>query len=174
LQLIDSGNRDPIEGLKQTIYQLKNFAKQNNTVVIAISATNRASNKTGTVELESGRDTSAVEYSGDMVLGLSYTALEDRRKYDTGERDRNGNPKEEEYTLNDLRRMRQTAYDLGQDPPSICNEISLKVMKNRFGAPEKRAKLFFDGRHNIYTLVYTPVNIKTPFDDEKKSRLPVL
>ena len=166
LQLIDSGNRDPIEGLKQTIYQLKAFAKTNNTVVLAISATNRASNKTGTVDLESGRDTSATEYSGDMMLGLSYTALEDRRKYDTG-KTKNGEPVMEEYSLEELRRLRRTAYDLGQNPPPVCNEISLKVLKNRFGEPERRAKLYFDGRHNLYTMAYNgsvPVDVQTPFE----------
>ena len=155
LQLIDSGERDAIEGLKRTIYQLKAFAKENNTVVIAISATNRASNRTGTVDLESGRDTSATEYSGDMMLGLSFTALEDREEYDTGKTDRNGNPITAEYTLDDLRRLRREAYDRNEAPPPVCNNISLKVLKNRFGEPERRAKLYFDGRHNLYTMAYT-------------------
>ena len=149
LQLIDAGERDAIEGLKRTIYQLKAFAKANNTVVIAISATNRASNKAGTVDLESGRDTSAVEYSGDMMLGLSYTALEDRRKFTPED-----GGKETEYTIDDLRRLRREAYDRGENPPSVCNEISLKILKNRFGEPERRAKLIFDGRHNLYTMAY--------------------
>ena len=151
--MIDAGERDPIEGLKKAIYLLKDFAKQNNTVVIAISATNRASNKTGTVDLESGRDTSATEYSGDMMLGLSYTALEDHQKYETGE-EKNGKPIMAEYTLDELRRLRRVAYDLGQTPPKVCNQISLKVLKNRFGEPERRAKLFFDGRHNYYSQIY--------------------
>ena len=160
LQLIDAGDKDPVEGLKKAIYKLKEFAKNHNTVVIAINATNRASNKTGTVDLESGRDTSATEYSGDLMLGLSYTALEDHRTYDTGKVNKQGTPVLEEYTLEELRRLRRTAYDLNQDPPPVCNEISLKVLKNRFGEPERRAKLYFDGRHNLYTLMaFTPVNV---------------
>jgi replicative DNA helicase len=158
LQLIDAGERDPVEGLKKAIYLLKDFAKKNNTVVIAISATNRAANKSGTVDLESGRDTSATEYSGDMMLGLSYTAIEDHRKYDTGKVFSQGPQKGErimaEYTLDELRRLRRVAYDFGNTPPKECNEISLKVLKNRFGEPERRAKLFFDGRHNLYTQIF--------------------
>lgn len=147
LNLVDAGERDATEGLKRVIYSLKDFAKRNNTVVLAITATNRASNKAGTVEMESGRDTSAVEYSGDLMLGLSFTALEDRRKYKPED-----GGKEVEYTIDDLRRLRREAYEQGKALPSVCNEISLKVLKNRFGEPERRAKLIFDGRHNLYTM----------------------
>ena len=152
LNLIDAGERDPVEGLKKVIFCLKDFAKRNNTVVLAITATNRASNKSGTVEMESGRDSSAVEYSGDLMLGLSYTAIEDRRKYKPDD-----GGKEIEYTIDDLRRLRREAYDRGENPPPECNEISLKVLKNRFGEPERRAKLHFDGRHNLYTMAYKEV-----------------
>lgn len=155
LQLVDAGERDAVEGLKQAIYRLKTFAKEEDTIVIAISATNRASNKTGTVDLESARDTSSIEYSGDMVLGLSYTAIEDRRKVTYYYEDEYGNEHEskpEECTLETIRRIRRYASDKGQPTPSICNEISLKILKNRFGEPERRAKLHFDGRHNLYTM----------------------
>lgn len=154
INLVDTGERDATEGLKKVIYTLKDFAKKHNTVVVGITATNRASNKAGTVEMESGRDTSAVEYSGDLMLGLSFAAIEEGRKYDTGETDRKGNPIQAEYTLDDLRRLRREAYDRDETPPSICNEISLRVLKNRFGEPERRARLYFDGRHNNYTMLY--------------------
>lgn len=158
LNLVDAGNKDATEGLKQVIYTLKDFAKRHNTVVLAITATNRASNKAGTVEMESGRDTSAVEYSGDLMLGLSYTAIEDRRKvtYKYDEMDDSGNivTKTETDTcdLETIRRIRTYAYEHGEELPSVCNEISLKVLKNRFGEPQRRAKLHFDGRHNLYTM----------------------
>lgn len=158
LNLVDAGEKDATEGLKRTIYTLKDFATRHNTVVMAITATNRASNKAGTVEMESGRDTSAVEYSGDLMLGLSYTAIEDRRKvtYKFDEMDDSGNiiTKTETDTcdLETIRRMRTYAYEHGEEMPSVCNEISLKVLKNRFGEPQRRAKLHFDGRHNLYTM----------------------
>jgi len=154
INLVDTGERDATEGLKKVIYTLKDFAKKHNTVVVGITATNRASNKAGTVEMESGRDTSAVEYSGDLMLGLSFAAIEEGRKYDTGETDKKGNPIQAEYTLDDLRRLRREAYDRDETPPSVCNEISLRVLKNRFGEPERRARLYFDGRHNNYTMLY--------------------
>lgn len=156
LNLIDSGERDATEGLKRVIYGLKDFAKRYNTVVMAITATNRASNRAGTVEMESGRDTSAVEYSGDLMLGLSYTAIEDGREYETGECDKKGEPIKAKYDIDELRRLRREAYDRNEDPPHVCNEISLKVLKNRFGEPERRTKLIFDGRHNLYRMAAKP------------------
>ena len=146
LQIVDSGHNDAVEGTKNVIKRLKDYAIKNNTVILAIVANNRASNKTGTVEMESGRDTSAIEYSGDVMLGLSYTAIEDRRDYrdpETNETMR--------FDLDLIRRLKREAYDKGEEPPRACNEVSLKVMKNRFEAQEKRIKLLFDGRHSLFT-----------------------
>lgn len=154
LQLIDSGNRDALEGMKEVIFRLKDFAIKNSTVVFVIMANNRQSNRTGTAELESGRDTSTLEYSGDIVLGLSYTAIEDRRKVSYTYEDKNGDLKEgkEECTLEYIRRLKKEAYEAGEDAPGICNEVSLKVLKNRFGEAERRANLIFDGKHATFNL----------------------
>ena len=150
LQLIDSGERDAVEGIKSVIFRLKDFAKRNNTVVFVIVANNRASNKSGTVDMESGRDTSTIEYSGDLMLGLSYTAIEDRRKYECGE-DSKGNPRYAEYDLETIRRLKKEAFKAGKPIPSVCSEISLKVLKNRFGEAEQQASLVFDGKHSTFT-----------------------
>ena len=178
LQLVDSGERDLVEGIKSVIFRLKDFAKRNNTVVFVIVANNRASNKSGTVDMESGRDTSTIEYSGDLMLGLSYTAIEDRRKYECGE-DKNGNPRYAEYDLETIRRLKKEAYETGKDLPDVCNEISLKVLKNRFGESERRANLIFDGKHSTFKqieLKYKPEYFtnngwtiyegKNPFEDD--------
>ena len=100
--------------------------------------------------MESGRDTSTIEYSGDLMLGLSYTAIEDRRKYEYGE-DKNGNPRYAEYDLETIRRLKKEAYEAGRDIPAVCNELSLKVLKNRFGEAERQASLIFDGKHSTFT-----------------------
>ena len=146
LQIVDSGHNDAVEGTKNVIKRLKDYAIKNNTVVLGIIANNRASNKTGTVEMESGRDTSAIEYSGDVMLGLSYTAIEDRREYTDPETNESMR-----FDLDLIRRLRREAHDNGEEPPRACNEVSLKVMKNRFEAQEKRIKLLFDGRHSLFT-----------------------
>lgn len=72
LHLISSSKRiDTQELIKQATYTLKNYAKNYNTLVFAIVATNRESNKGGRITLESGRDSSNIEYSADYVLSLN-------------------------------------------------------------------------------------------------------
>ena len=178
LQLVDSGERDAIEGMKGVIFKLKDFAKRENTVVFVIIANNRASNKSGTVEMESGRDTSAIEYSGDFMLGLAYTAIEDRRKYECGE-NKKGEPILAEYDLETIRRLKKEAQEAGTAIPSVCNEVSLKVLKSRFTEAERRANLIFDGKHSTFNQIelrYKPEDFtsgtgwteyqgKTPFEE---------
>lgn len=155
LQLVDSGERDAIEGMKGVIFKLKDFAKRENTVVFVIIANNRASNKSGTVDMESGRDTSAIEYSGDFMLGLAYTAIEDRREYTFTYQGKNGEDKEGKapYDLETIRRLKKEAYEAGREIPAVCNEISLKVLKSRFTEAERRANLIFDGKHSTFKQV---------------------
>lgn len=151
LQLIAAPEKDAVEGMKNVIKMLKDYAIQNDTIVFLIMANNRASNKTGTADLESGRDSSAIEYSGDVLLGLVYTAIEERRKFECGE-DRNGNPKYKEYDLDEIRRLKKEAYERGEAAPDVCNELSVKVIKNRFGESERLANLLFDGKHSTFKL----------------------
>ena len=75
LQLVSVPHaRDAAETIKAAIMQLKEWAKKYNTLVLAIIAHNRSSNATGEVSMESGRDTSAIEYTADVQLALTYTA----------------------------------------------------------------------------------------------------
>ena len=129
--------------------------------------------------MESGRDTSAIEYSGDLMLGLAYTAIEDRRKYECGE-DKNGNARYAEYDLETIRRLKKEAYEAGKEIPAVCTEVSLKVLKSRFTEAERRANLLFDGKHSTFKQVelkYKPEDFttgngwtsyegKSPFEDD--------
>lgn len=152
LQMVDTGDGDEVKGLKKMIYDLKDFAKRESTVVMVIIANNRASNKSGTVDMESGRDTSAIEYSGDIMLGLAYTAIEDKRTYTYTYEGKNGEAKERKapYDLDTIRRLKKEAYEEGRELPAVCNEISLKVLKSRFTEAERRANLIFDGKHSTF------------------------
>ena len=180
LQLVDSGERDAIEGMKNVIFKLKDFAKTHNTVIFVIVANNRASNKLGTVEMESGRDTSAIEYSGDFMLGLAYTAIEDKRTYTYTYETRNGEEKEGTafYDLETIRRLKKEAFEAGKDVPAVCKEVSLKVLKSRFTEAERRANLIFDGKHSTFNQVdmkykaedftsgWKPFQGKSPFEED--------
>lgn len=170
LQLIDSGEKDAMQGMKNVIARLKNFAKEKETVIFAIIANNRAANKEGISTQESGRDTSAIEYSGDVMLGISYTAIMDHRKYNFT--DENGKEKTAVYDLDEIRRLKREAYEKGMPLPSVCNEISVEIVKNRFGDSERRANFIFDGKHSTFTLIehrfkegdFAPYTGKNPFN----------
>ena len=151
LQMIDSGERDAVEGLKNVIKRLKDFAIEHNTVVFVIMANNRTANKSGAADMESGRDTSAIEYSGDLMLGLVYTAIEDHREYESGT-DKKGAPVYSVYDLDEIRRLKREAHEQGREVPAVCKELSVKVNKNRFGEDGRRANLIFDGKHSTFYL----------------------
>lgn len=177
LQIIAADGNTTAEQIQQIIKQLKDFAIANNTVVFLITAQNRAANKAGVSEMESGRDTSAIEYSGDLMLGLVYTAIENGETWTYYERDeagkilqdRNGNPKKvtKEYDLDRIRELQRKAYDAGEDPDPVCNRLTLKVLKNRFGASERRANFIFDGEHGTFHQVERE-NRPDPEDQDKR------
>lgn len=136
LHLIDCENKDLAESLKAAMLKLKReIALKYNTIVLCVIANNRDSNKKGVAELESGRDTSAIEYSADIAMGIVYTAIEDGRLYDSK------NP----YDMSVIKKYRRAYYDpdyadkirkdfkdAGTAKPH--EEITLLINKNRFGA----------------------------------------
>lgn len=161
LQLIDNENRDATEGLKNTITKLKAFAKAYGTIIFIITANNRESNKTGVTNLESGRDTSAIEYTGDYMLGLSYTVIEDGRSYCYGE-NKDHKPLYRKCDLDYIRRLKRRAKDKGEPVPPVCNAVSLKINKNRFGEAEGRVKMYLDGEHSTLRLAEYKELLKIP------------
>lgn len=171
LQLVYARADTTAESIQYIIKALKDFAVQNNTIVFLISAQNRASNKAGISEMESGRDTSAIEYSGDLMLGLVYTAIENGETWDYIERDADGKTKTDKngapikkkvpYDVERIRQLKRQAYDEGTPEDPVCNRITLKVLKNRFGEAERRANFIFDGKHATFNLIEDERNPKT-------------
>lgn len=123
LQLVSGKEReDTTETIKRSVAALKSYAIRHNTVVFVIIAHNRNSNSNGTVTMEAGRDTSALEYSADLQLGLAYTAcIDDRKK------------KPEELEQDEKR------------------EVTLVITKSRFGMSGIKVNLHFDGETMTYT-----------------------
>lgn len=119
LQIVTSGTErlDAAELIKRTIARLKSYAIRHNTVVFVIMAHNRTSNSAGAVTMESGRDTSAIEYSADCQLGLTFT----RCMTDKGKKPDELEPEERRF-------------------------LTLKVTKTRgVGGIGKTVDLYFDG-----------------------------
>ena len=74
LQIVRGNDReDAAAVIKRAVDEFKAYAIKHNTLVFVIIAHNRESNKTGAVTMEAGRDTSALEYSADLQLALTYT-----------------------------------------------------------------------------------------------------
>lgn len=134
LQLVQARDRQDVqEAIKTAIKALKDYAIEGQTVACAILAFNRGSNASGKVTLESGRDTSAIEYSADTLLGLNYAALEDG-----------------ESEIKNLAELQQGEL---QDDGTRRRRVVLKLLKKRMTEAGKSLEMWFDGA----TATYTPI-----------------
>lgn len=117
---------DNQELIKQTVTGLKDYAVKYNSFVIGISATNRASNSAGKITMESGRDSSNIEYTGDYQLSLNYDLI-DRgivKPTDT-----------------------EQLAELHKEP---WRKMIIRVLKGRFVTPGKSAQVYFHAANNIF------------------------
>lgn len=138
---------DNAEAIKQTLKAFKSFAMKYNTVVILITANNRASNAEGRASMDSARDTSNIEYSGDVMLSLVYTAVEEYWLHKTGTTDRNGNDKYAPIDNDFINRVIDFSLREKQDYPLIAKLLSLKVVKGRGIQSRGVAKFVYDGKY---------------------------
>lgn len=149
LQLVGGQPReDGVTVIKRAMDGLKSYAMRHNTVVFVIMAHNRASNSTGAVSMESGRDTSALEYGADLQLALTYTKSLKRKD----------NPKP------------KAPDDLTEDEKRF---VTLKAVKGRWGGVGRYADLYFEGETMTFKQLATDfieVNEPTPFDDKAQPK----
>lgn len=124
------GREDAQTTLKRAVDAFKGYAMKYNSIVFCILAFNRASNKDGKVTQESGRDTSAIEYSGDLMLGLNFAKVEDN----------------EESELAD--KIREAAREEGEKQG--WTDYKLKVLKNRLQGIRGSVDLSFWGRYGLF------------------------
>lgn len=151
LHLITTDKREEQpEIIKKAVASLKGYAIKYDTFVFAISANNRATNTSGVISLESGRDTSAIEYSADIQLSLNYAALAEQRKKDNGEQYRANNP-------DDMAKL-QAGDEKGN------REMLVQVLKSRMNAPGGKLYLAFNPAESIFI----PIDKKTkqPVDEQ--------
>lgn len=126
LHLMSSKGMDIQELIKQAVTGLKNYAKDYDTFVIAILATNREANKTGRFTMESARDSSNLEYTGDYQLSLNYAALDSGEVSPT---DTDGIAK------------------LQREP---WRQMILRVHKHRLGMPGRSANIYFHAASSTF------------------------
>lgn len=140
LHLITTSNRDEqAELIKKSVAMLKQYAIDYNTFVLAIGANNRAANTSGIVGLDSGRDTSAIEYTADYQLSLNYRALAEKQKKMNGETYKASNPDDME--------------ELAKQQP---REMVIQVLKNRMNAIGGKIYLNFDAANSTFEYAGKP------------------
>ena len=128
--------KDPAEIVKEIVMVLKQYAIDYNTFVIAISATNRESNKAGKISINSGRDSSGLEYTADYYISLNYTALaKGWTKPDDPNRSYNADDPE----------------DLAELQNATPRLMQLQLVKDRMGQTGNCAYLNFDARYSAFT-----------------------
>ena len=122
--------------VKRAVDLFKGYAIKYNSLVFCILAFGRASNKRGQVSQESGRDTSAIEYSADLMLGLNFARVEDANTTDDDE----------------ITQMREEEK---AKPESIYR---LKVLKSRLQGGCGSVDIKFSGKYGLF---YETADAKT-------------
>lgn len=148
LQIVTGEPReDAASVIKRAVTGLKDYAVKHNSLAFVIIAHNRQSNATGAVSMESGRDTSALEYSADLQLALTFTKC--------------------------LKRDGQKS----KSPDELTREerkfVTLRVVKGRFGGMGREVDLHFDGGTMTYKQLahdFTSYDGPTPFDDQQAQK----
>lgn len=131
LHLLRGDQREDIQTtLKRAMDAFKGYAMKFNTVVFVILAFNRESNKGGKVNQESGRDSSAIEYGADLMLGLNFAKVEDNQDSDLAEK------------------IREAAQKEGQTKGQT--DYRLKVLKNRLQGGTGSIDLVFSGKYGLF------------------------
>lgn len=147
LQLVSGQPReDAATVIKRAVAGLKAYAIKHNSLVFIIIAHNRKSNSSGDVSMESGRDTSAIEYSADLQLALTFTGCLTR--------DGKKGKAPEDLT------------------PEEQKQITLRIVKGRFGGRGTDVDMRFDGSTMTYTQMageFIEYKGATPFDEPAKA-----
>lgn len=164
LQVLEAeGKEDKAEIIKEAIKLLKRYAIEYNSIVFAITAQGREANKDGTSTLESGRDTSNIEYGADLVLGLDFTLclpkeeeIIDKKTGKTVIDQASGLPKKQ---LVPGKRAAELT-------PQEKRKKTLVIHKARFSKAPQRIELLFDGESKSFTDVYGFNPISKPLQKE--------
>ena len=139
LHLIRSEKDNDITGvIKRAVEELKDYAIKYNTIVILISASNRSANKTGKATIDSGRDTSNIEYGADIMLSLNYRASD----------------KKDGESAEDIADKIKECRETGQPVPEEYTLFSLRIVKSRFTEVYHHVVLKFDGKHSRFIQKY--------------------
>jgi replicative DNA helicase len=102
----------------KNVVELKRISRDYKTTIIGISSFNR-DNYTAPVNLTSFKESGAIEYSSDVLIGLQFAGMD----YEEGEAE-----KARDKRIRELRKDQEAKGRAGQ-----AQTIQLKVLKNRYG-----------------------------------------
>ena len=102
----------------KNVVELKRISRDYKTTIIGISSFNR-DNYTAPVNLTSFKESGAIEYSSDVLIGLQFAGMD----YEEGETEKNRDKR-----IRELRREQEAKGRAGE-----AQTIQLKVLKNRYG-----------------------------------------
>lgn len=114
------------------ITSLKVLARENNIPVVVISAFNRAS-YTDSASMSSFRESSGIEYSSDVMIGLQYKGIDEAKDKDSANKI--------------FENMQKDARD------GKYQQIDMKILKNRNGARGTLNFIFY-AKYNRYFFYY--------------------
>lgn len=144
----------------RNITELKRISRDFNCTVLGISSFNRESYKEE-VSLTSFKESGAIEYGSDVLIGIQYKALEREVKY---------NPKVRENTIEgekEYNSRKANFYKELEEKRSKGEFIPLqvKILKNRNGKTGK-ADIYFKPPYNYFTdnVDLTKDDFESPFD----------
>lgn len=103
----------------KAVLELKRLSRDNKITVIGISSFNR-DNYSAPVNIASFKESGAIEYSADVLIGLQYNGMD----YQEGEDD-----KKRQLRIRELRRIMEANARTGK-----AQKIQVKVLKNRNGS----------------------------------------
>lgn len=140
----------------RNVLELKRLSRDHNIPVVCISSLNR-DNYTAPINNAAFKESGALEYGSDCLIGLQYEGME----YRDGEKDKDRDQR--------IRGMIEAQRDRANAGGHI--DIELKLLKNRNGRSGTRARFKFIPMFNKYSDVlegYTEVDEKPPFKPAKR------
>ena len=144
----------------RNITELKRISRDFNCVILGISSFNRESYKEE-VSLTSFKESGAIEYGSDVLIGIQYKALEREVKY---------NPKVRENTIESEKEYNSRKANFYKELEEKRHKgeflpLQVKILKNRNGKTGK-ADIFFKPPYNYFTdtVELTKDDFESPFD----------
>lgn len=162
LQIIEDERDDPKETIKHALKAFKTWAETNNTIVFCITAFGRETNKSGTVTLESGRDTSNIEYSANLYLGMEFAAVEEKaiaKAKAKANKGKPGNNQPNPYADAKI----QAGIRKDKDEK---HRVRMRLLKDKLGDSNTDIILYFNGASNIFE---TEKDHKDKMEEEKQA-----